>query len=258
MEENKLIQKLKSHDLVFATTSFALGWTGILQVLKNDVLDFLIFDLEHGHFTYETCEQMLRTCNYLEIPAIVRVEDCEYHAISKYLDMGADGIMIPRVETAEQAMSAIKYIRFPPLGKKGCGGFSLLHDGSGPEEFNRQRVIFLQIESPLGAENLAKILEKGAGEFAGIIVGPRDLSISMGIPFCYDDIRFIQQVENIFGTAKSAGVPYGIFCEDDKQIQFWRSRGAQIIWSGVDIDLFSRGYQDLCHTVREIKSRQPQ
>ena len=107
---------------MFTISSSYIGWTGILRTMKNDVLDFLLFDLEHGHFGMETTENMIRTCNMLNLPAIVRVADTEYHLISKVLDFGADGILIPRVETVEQAKKAINSIRFPPIGKKGCGG----------------------------------------------------------------------------------------------------------------------------------------
>ena len=82
--------------------------------MKNEVLDFLIFDLEHGRFGFETTENMIRYGNMIGIPAIVRVADTEYFFMSKVLDFGADGILVPRVETVEQAKKAIDSIRFPP------------------------------------------------------------------------------------------------------------------------------------------------
>lgn len=248
-----LKQKLINKEIVFASTSCFLGWTGLLKQFKNDVLDFLIFDIEHGHFGLETCEEMLRTCNLLNIPTIVRVADTEYHLMSKYIDFGADGVLVPRVETVEQALNAVEYLRFPPKGKKGCGGYSLLRGENAFENFNQNKLIFLQIESPKGVDNLDEMLRKGKNEFAGVIVGPSDLSISMGIAFQFDSPEFIAQVDQIFDICKRHCISCGIFCESDEQIRFWREKGANIIWSGTDVGLFTRGYRALSQTIRELE-----
>lgn len=248
-----LHRKLRERELIFASTLCFLSWGGLVPRFKSPELDFLILDTEHGHLGLESCENLLRCCNKEEIPVIVRAADTEYHLMSKYLDMGADGVLVPRVETVEQAMSAISFLRFPPKGKKGCGGSGLLRGENAFERFNRDKLIFLQIESPEGTGNLDEMLARGEGEFAGIIVGPGDLSISMGLAFQYDHPEVVREVETIFGICRSHGVSCGIFCESDQQLRFWRDKGANILWSGTDVGLFARGYRDLCKAIRELK-----
>ncbi len=250
---NALKKKLDSHEIVFATTISEFSWGGVLSRLKSDELDFLILDAEHGHLGTESCEEVIRTCNLLQIPIIVRALDTQYHLMSKYLDFGADGILVPRVETVEQAMSAIEYLRFPPQGKKGCGGSNLLRGEKAFEHFNRNKLIFLQIESPKGAEALEEMLEKGNGEFAGVIVGPTDLSIAMGLPFQWEHPDFTAQIDSVFAICKRRGISCGIYCNSDEDILKWRSKGANILWSGVDVGLFARGYRALCQTIRQVK-----
>ena len=237
---------------MFTISSSYIGWTGILRTMKNDVLDFLLFDLEHGHFGMETTENMIRTCNMLNLPAIVRVADTEYHLISKVLDFGADGILIPRVETVEQAKKAINSIRFPPIGKKGCGGFSLLTGENAFERFNKEKIIFLQIESPIGVDNLSDMLDMGKGEVSGVIIGPTDLSISMGIPLEYKNSKLISMVRRMIGICKNHSLSCGIFCYGEEDVKFWRKEGMNIIWSGSDIGYFSKAYNEFCDFIRKL------
>jgi len=248
----RLMKKLENREKIFATTSSFFGWTGILSKMKNDVLDFLIFDLEHGHFGFETTENMIRYCNLIGIPAIVRVADTEYFLMSKVLDFGADGILVPRVETVEQAKKAIDSVRFPPVGKKGCGGLSLLRGENAFERFNKEKLIFLQIESPKGVENLPGMMEIGRDEFAGVIIGPTDLTITMEKPFEYMDPEVIAMVEKVLDICLRNGKSCGIFCDGEEQVRFWRNKGMNIIWSGADIGFFTKAYNEFCEFIKKL------
>lgn len=250
----RLKEKLAKKETIFVTTLSYIGWSGLLRIYKGDPPDLLILDAEHGILGSESCENLLRTCNLLELPIIVRAADSEYHLMSRYVDMGADGILVPRVETPVQAANAVKYLRFPPKGKKGCGGYSLLRGENAFERFGGDKLIFLQIESPEGAGCLDEILAANGDECAGIIVGPGDLSIAMGNPFDYYCKPFVNQVEAIFATCKRHGKPCGIFCDDAPMINFWHERGADIIWSGTEVGLMSRGYRELCGTIKRLKA----
>lgn len=247
-----LRDKLDRREKIFATTSAYVGWTGIIKQMKNDVLDFIMFDMEHGNFGIETAENMLRTCNMLKVPAIVRTVDTEYHLITKYLDFGADGILVPRVETVYQAKKAIEFIRFPPKGKKGCGGYSLLR-GQAFEDFNRDRLLMLQIESPIGIENLQDMLTMADGEVDAVIVGPTDLSIAMGKPFEFEHPAFIDNVRRVIKICEDSGLSVGIFCGDDNEITRWRQEGMNILWAGGDIGLYAKAYGQLCRFMKEIE-----
>lgn len=248
----KLQQKLLNREKTFATTISNLNWSGLVQIFNNETLDFLIFDFEHGRLTAESAEEMLRMCNVLKIPAIARVQEIAYAYMSTIFDMGADGILVPRIETLEQAKMVFNSIRFPPIGKKGCGGFSLFHDGRvSVEEFNQNRLVFLQIESALGIQNLEGML--ALGKVDGVIVGPNDMSIAMGIPFQFDHPDLIAGIEEVIKICDKHKVSCGIYCDTPEEIHFWRSKGMNIFWSSGDLGFIKQAYGQLCKVIEELE-----
>ena len=246
-----LIEKLKGREKIFATTLVSIPWSGVIEIFKNDVLDMLILDLEHGSFSIEAVENLIRTARGYDLPVIVRIADTFYHLLSPCLDAGATGVLVPRVESAEQARAAIEAARFPPDGRKGFGGFSLVRQWRGIETFNAEVVILLQIESRRGIDNLEEIL--AVEGISGIIVGPSDLSIDLGVPLGYDHPRLIEAVDRVLVTCQATELSCGIYCATEPSIRFWRDRGMNIIWSGCATDFISRGYELLCSFIRSLR-----
>lgn len=253
-ESNKimadLIGKLKKREKIFATTLVSIGWSGVIEILSNDVLDFLILDLEHGTFSIEVVENLIRTARAYRLPMVVRVADTQYHLISPCLDAGAGGVLVPRVESPQQARAAVDSARFPPQGRKGFGGFSLVRQWPGVERFNSRLVVLLQIESRRGIDNLEEIL--AVEGISGIIVGPSDLSIDLGVPLRYDHPRLIEAVDRVLDGCRARELSCGIYCATEQSISFWHERGMNIIWSGCAADFISLGYQQLSSFVRKL------
>lgn len=247
---NELKRKLKNREKIFGTTIINFKWSGIVQVMKNDVLDFILIDLEHGNFSSETAEEMFRMCNVLNIPVFARVTDKEYAYMSKVFDMGADGILVPRVETVEEAQNIVRYTRFPPKGKKGCGGFSLLRNVDGVENFNSTKVLLLQIESPQGIENLQGMLN--LNEFEGVLIGPADLSIAMGIPLQFGNPELKDAIMKILNICQLNNISCGIYCDSAEDVQYWRKAGMNILWAGADIGFFKRSYDEMSAFIRKV------
>src|SRR5690554_6876714 len=139
-----LKQKLKNRDAVLSTTIANIAWSGLAQKIAGYPFDFIVFDLEHGTLSTETVKEFLRICRLTDLPSIVRVSDCTPSYISKILDMGADGVLLPRVETLEQVETAIRAGKYYPIGRKGCGGFSNFRkeDESSVDRYNDNRMIF--------------------------------------------------------------------------------------------------------------------
>lgn len=245
-----LIEKLKNREKIFATTLVSIHWSGIIEIFKNDVLDFLILDLEHGSFSIENVENLIRTARARELPVIVRAADTLYHLLSPCLDAGARGLLVPRVETVEQAREAVASARFPPIGRKGFGGFSLVRDWKGVEEFNARCVVLLQIESQRGIDNLEEILQTEG--VSGIIVGPSDLSIDLGIPLQFEHPRLVEAVDRVLAVTSARTLSCGMYCATEQLISFWRGRGMNILWSGCATDFLSRCYTELCSFIETI------
>jgi 2-keto-3-deoxy-L-rhamnonate aldolase RhmA len=246
-----LIEKLKNREKIFATTLVSIPWSGVIEIFKNDVLDILILDLEHGSFSIEVVENLIRTARGCDLPVIVRIADTLYHLLSPCLDAGATGVLVPRVESAEQARTVVEAARFPPDGRKGFGGFSLVRQWRGSEAFNAQVVVLMQIESRRGIDNLEQIL--AVEGISGIIVGPSDLSIDLGVPLSYEHSRLIEAVDRVLVTCQATELSCGIYCATEPSIRFWRDRGMNIIWSGCATDFISRGYEQLCSSIRSLR-----
>ncbi len=245
-----LIEKLQNREKIFATNLVSIQWSGIIEIFKNDVLDFLVLDLEHGTFSIEAVENLIRTARAYDLPVIVRAADTLYHLLSLCLDAGAAGLLVPRVESEDQARRAVDSVRFPPLGRKGFGGFSLVKEWPGVEQFNSRILVLLQIESRRGIDNIEEIL--AVEGIAGIIVGPSDLSIDLGVPLQYDHPRLVEAAERVLSACQTRDLSCGIYCATEPLISFWRARGMNIIWSGCATDFITRGYQQLCGFIETL------
>src|SRR5689334_9711295 len=147
------------------TFLFEFATPGIGQILKAVGADFAVLDMEHTGFGFETVRQVVRYCQAAELPLIVRVPSQQRHHISRALDAGAEGIMVPIVSSVAQAKAVLDAARYWPDGTRGVA-LGLAHERfamrSEPllerfAEQNRRTVIILQIEDPSGAEAAGEI-----------------------------------------------------------------------------------------------------
>ena len=246
-------EKLEKREKIYSTMLCHIGYTGLPAIYKAGGLDMLVMDLEHGSFYPENIGDFCQMCHKEELPVIVRVQDCEYHCISKPLDMGADGVLIPRTETMEQVETAINSMRFYPYGKKGVGGRALLRKGEQIYDFNKNRLLFLQIESTQGVNLLDEILTKYGDQVAGLIIGPNDMSVSMG---CGLDINAPEMIANITKTievCKKHGKSIGMFMDDDKVAERWHNEGMNFYWLGTELTMFSAEVRRNRERINEFK-----
>lgn len=244
-----LKEKLEKCEKIFATMHGEMNSTRLPVIYKGSGLDFIVMDLEHGAFNPEMIGDFLQICNIVELPVIIRVQDCEYHCISKPLDMGADGIMIPRTETMEQVETAIQSMRFAPYGKKGVGGRGLLRKGEAVYDFNKNRLLFLQIESKEGIDLLDEILTVHGDQVAGIIIGPYDMAVSSGVGYDLNADVMVANIRKTIEICKKHGKSIGMFMDDENVAQRWYNEGMNIMWVGAEISFISSG---LCQVKKRI------
>lgn len=247
-----LREKLARREKTVATMMSQLFYTDLPAMYKaSGAVDFLLFDLEHGSYNPENIGDLLFATRRADLPVIIRVQDCEYHCISKPLDMGADGIMIPRTETLAQVELAVQSMRFFPKGKKGAGGRGLLRPGESVEDFNRNRLLFLQIESPLGVANLDEMLRVYGEEVAGVIIGPCDMAITSGCGLDTNAPAVVENIRKVVSTCQSRQKSCGMFMDAGSAAR-WAGEGMNILWITTEIGLLSVGLQDLADKVRDL------
>ena len=229
-----LKNKLEKREKIYGSTLLHIGYTGLPAIYKNGGADFLLIDMEHGSFFPENVGDLCYAARKEDLPMIARVQDCEYHCISKCLDMGCDGVLIPRTETMEQVETAIRSMRVPPIGKKGVGGRSLLRIGEKISEFNDNRLLFIQIESIQGVDLLDEMLTKYGDQIAGILVGPTDFAVSMGIGFTVND-EMVSHLRRLISICDKHRKSCGIFMNGDDDIKKWYSEGMNLFWVSAEI-----------------------
>ena len=246
-----LKQKFAACEKIVGTTMIMLQNPVLLEKMVHPDLDFILMDAEHGFFDTQNVIPMLHSCRMLGMPCFMRVQDSQYHLIAKAIDMGADGVMIPRVETLEQIRTVVDAVCFAPVGRKGAGGFAQFRPGESFDQFQQGRFIALQIESQKGIDNLPAMLESYGDKISAIIIGPNDLSVMLGTPFdCKSEIME-KACGQIFDICKKYNKSCRIFCNDAADAKHYRDMGANVLWTASDIQFYMRGFAE---TMQEIKA----
>ena len=186
---------------------------GIGQILKSAGCDFALFDCEHSGFGFETIKSVLRYMQAADLPTIVRVPSKEYHHIARAADMGAEGIMLPMVGSAEEARAILDCMKYHPLGHRGVA-LAVAHDRYMPgptldklAAANRWTTLFAQIETRQGVENADAIAAIDGVDC--LWVGHFDLSASLGIPGQFEHKDFTDAIETVIGACRRHGKSAG-------------------------------------------------
>lgn len=248
----RLAEKLKGREKVIGTTMILLKNPIILECMNRNELDFVLFDAEHGVFDTQNVVELLQVCRLMELPAFLRAQDCEYHLIAKAIDMGADGVMVPRTETLEQLRTAVDALLFYPEGRKGSGGHGQFRPGEQYADFKKTRFLMPQIESPKGIEMLPKMLEEYGEYISAVMIGPYDLSIMVGTPKDIKSPEMMQAIQKIFDISNSYGKSCGIFCDNEVLAQKYRDMGCNVLWTASDKDFYLRGYNEEMDVLADI------
>jgi len=225
-----------------------------LIVAKMDApdADFFLFDMEHGRYDAQNLVPIFHECRALGVPTVVRVQDALYHLVAKPVDMGADGVMIPRTETPEQLRAALRGLRFAPLGSKGCGGVAQFRPGESCEAFQRGRFLLPQIESPRGIENLPAMLDEFADDISAIIVGPYDMSFMVGTPLDIHSDAMTDAIWKVLETAQEYGKSCGVYCDNVDEARRYRAMGANVFWTGSDMQYLQMGVRATLDGLRNL------
>ena len=194
-----LQEKFASCAKIQGTTMIMLDEPLLLEKMLHPELDFILMDAEHGRFDTQNVIPMLHTCRMLGMPSFVRVQDSQYHLIAKAIDMGADGVMIPRVETLEQLRTVVDAVWFGPIGRKGAGGYGQFRAGEDFPTFQKSRFVMIQIESQKGVDNLESMLSQYGDFLSAVIIGPNDHEFQerSGASRHPKDIRHLPQARKI-------------------------------------------------------------
>ena len=205
-----LKNKLKNNQLTIGSW-ITIGNSSIIEIMATAGFEWLCIDMEHTSIDLATAKMLITTIHANNIKALVRVSKNEEVAIKKVMDMGADGVIVPMIKSKKDAQMAIDFVKYPPTGKRGVGLYRAQNYGIGFEEYKKwveeEAIIIAQIEHIEAVKNIEDILRIDGID--GTIVGPYDLSASMGFPGKYNRSDVQKAIKRVELACKKYKKPYG-------------------------------------------------
>ena len=185
---------------------------GIAEIMARAGFDWLVVDLEHSVITIREAEELIRVIELNGVCPLVRLSSNNEVQIKRVMDAGARGVVVPMVNSRKEAENAVASVYYPPLGRRGVGLARAQGYGTDFEEYKtwleKEAVLIVQVEHIQAVENLESILS--VDQVDGFMVGPYDLSASLGIPGQFENPLFLNAMEKIkeigIHSAKSPGI----------------------------------------------------
>ena len=233
-----LKRRLKNGESIIGTMVSMVDHPDIAKVIKVAGFDYMIVDNEHGAYDYSAVARIVSVARAIDFTTLVRIPETRREIVLKYMDMGADGILLPNCETAEMAKLLVEFSKYAPLGNRGV---SLLRGHSGyvapssPVEYmnkaNEETILMCQIESPIGVENAASILDVEGID--ACFIGPNDLSQSYGLMGQFTHPTIVGAMEKVAAAAKAKGKYSGVhFTGSPDMLKPWMEKGMTLnLWS---------------------------
>lgn len=254
--ENRLKEQLKKGEVTFGAW-VTIGHPDVAEVMANAGFDWIIFDTEHAPLSMETVQVLLQAINGTDVTPVIRVAWNDMVLIKRALDIGAKGILVPWVNTREEAERAVKACRYPTAGLRGVSPRRASRYGLEWDEYlataDKNLLVILQIETADAVKNVEEILSvPGVDAF---LVGPADLASSLGFLGKGDHPKVVEATEKVLRAAKKLGVPAGINATNlDVAIQHAKD-GFQFIALGADFGFLLQECQDALLKVREASRK---
>lgn len=236
-----LKEKLNRGETIFGQMVLEFFTPGIALMMDRCGLEFCIYDMEHGRCDIALAAQMIASCQGTGVTPIVRVPDLSGAPLSRMLDIGAKGVMIPRVETGAQMRDIVAQLKYAPDGRRGVA-LGITHDrfrAPDPGYFalaNAETMVIALIETARGFENLDDILATPGLDVAWM--GHYDLTVSMGIPAQFDHPRFLESMERLVDRSRHFGIAAGFLPATPDETIRWVRRGFRAISLGSDIGIY--------------------
>jgi 2-dehydro-3-deoxyglucarate aldolase/4-hydroxy-2-oxoheptanedioate aldolase len=242
MRSNDVKWKVAGGGVSIGTFVFEFNTTGIGRIAAEAGAEFAVFDMEHTGWSVETIRMLIATTRSTRMLPYVRVPATEYDFIARALDMGAMGIMVPMVESAEQAGAIVRAAKYPPAGRRGAA-FGIAHDDytggdilEKLETANRETHLLAQIETASGVEHATQIA--AVAGIDALWIGHFDLSISLGIPGQFNHPKFKEAIATVLEACRCHGKTPGFMAggiEDGKTLL---DRGFRLLAYGGDLWLY--------------------
>lgn len=225
----------------------------VSEALRDVDLDFLVFDQQHSATTQVSLQHRFLAYRGGRAAALVRVLRNDVAEIGQVLDLGADGVIVPMVNTADEARRAVAAARFRPHGVRSLGPGRAPVKFGGFDGFVRHAddsLVIIQIETAEAIANLREIL--AVPGLTAAMVGPGDLAVSLGHLDNLGHLDVDMAIEQVMQACRVASVPFGLFTADTATAAKWLARGALMVNCGADIGLLLDGMHRTAAEMRDV------
>ena len=235
-----------------------LGSAVTAEIVGLSGFDWVLIDLEHGAGSESTTLSQIQALEHTSAGVIVRAESTEPQRIHRVLDMGAEGVMCPKVRNAEEALKVVKGLHYPPFGNRGVA--KMVRATQFGLNFNdyyaksREQILgIVQIET---TEVLNHLDEVAAIDGVDVLfIGPADLSMELGIFGQFEHPLFVEVLTNIVGAAKRAGKAAGILFFNPDDYQRYHNLGIRFLACGADATFVAEGARNMAGKMAKFKNQ---
>jgi len=249
-----LKEKLKNNQLTIGSW-ITIANSAVVEIMATANFEWLCIDMEHTSIDLASAQMLITTIQANGMKALVRVSKNEEVIIKKVLDMGADGIIVPMVKNEAQAKEAVSYAKYPPNGKRGVGLYRAQGYGTTFAEYKKwvdeEIVIIAQIEHIEAVNNIEEIINTNGID--GTIVGPYDLSASMGYSgeFNREDVK--EAIKKVEIACKKSNKPYGfhVIESDPAKLQQRIDEGCTFLAYSLDFFFLGDSARDGMKKIKE-------
>lgn len=244
--DNVFKQRMYNGEALFGLWA-GLGSSYAAEVVAGAGYDWILIDSEHSPADLENVLGQLQAMAAYPTSPVVRVPWNDTVIIKRYLDIGAQSLLIPNVQTADEARAAVANTRYPPDGIRGLAlstRASRFGRIPGYAELANQHVcVIVQIETPLALDNLEEIAAVDGVD--GLFIGPSDLHAAMGHAGVTTDPEIVTLIDEAIRRISRAGKTPGIFAPIEEYARRWLEAGARVVAVGADIGILARGSDNL-------------
>lgn len=251
---NILKKKLQKQEVTIGSW-VTLGHTSIAEIMAKAGFEWLVVDMEHSVITLDIAQQLIQVIEGCGVVPLVRVGENNANIIKRVMDAGAYGVIVPMINTREDAEAAVSAVKYPPLGTRGVGLARAQGYGAGFDEYaatvNEESIVIAQIEHIDAVNNLEAILSvKGID---GCIIGPYDLSGSLGVPGKFNHPDVLRAVKKVEQTCRQKGVALGfhVIQPDYKLVLEKISRGYSFLAFSLEILFLGNSCREQLKAIRE-------
>lgn len=256
MRINKIKKKLKNNEPVFGIMIKEARNANIAEILEIAGFDYFVIDMEHAFYDMSDITEILQFARKIDITGVVRIPRLDYAYVAKALDMGAEGIWVPHLDTAQQAKDLVRFGKYPPEGIRGAAvpAFRL----KDRQEFkqaadyfryaNDETLLIAQIEGREAIGNIEAITAVTGIDVA--MMGTQDLSLDLGYPGQETHPEMKAAIQKVVDACRKNGKASGNHIANIDELRYWIGQGMRMITYSYESNLIIEKGREVLKTLK--------